>query len=467
MSVAFVRLGAWALGICVLVQVSAADWPTYRCDNRRSGITPETVQLPIAPAWTSTSPAPPQTAWSGPAKWDSYANIRGLESMRNFDPAFFVTVAGNSVYFGSSVDDAVHCLDAGSGAEQWVFHTDGPVRLPPSWHKGKVYFGSDDGHAYCLDAEKGTMVWKRKPSGTETLLLHNGKLISHWPCRTGVLVQDDIAYFGASLLPWENSFLCALDAQTGAEDGPGRYKLTLEQLTMQGAMLATDTRLYLPQGRQRPELFDRLTGRPVGAFGGSGQGGVFAVVTRTDEFVHGQGQNHNAGGELRAFDANSRDYFVTFPKATRIVVTDEVAYLSTGSELSAFARGKYVELARSRAQLQARQKDIQDRLKKLSGEAREKLKEELPPIQTDIDALTEKMGDCFLWKVQAQYPHDLILAGNTLLAGGNGRVAAFEIASGKELWSDQVPGKAHGLAVANGGLFVSTDRGEIRCFRNK
>ena len=33
-------------------------------------------------------------AWTGPAKWDSYANLRRLESMRNFDPAFFVVAVG-------------------------------------------------------------------------------------------------------------------------------------------------------------------------------------------------------------------------------------------------------------------------------------------------------------------------------------------------------------------------------------
>ena len=452
-----------------MARASAADWPTYRYDNRRSGITPESIQVPLIPAWTYTSAAPPQMAWSGPAKWDSYANIRRLESMQNFDPAFFVIAVNDSVYFGSSVDDAVHCLDAETGSEKWVFDTDGPVRLPPSWHKGKVYFGSDDGYAYCLNASQGTLVWKRKPSDSEILLLNNGKLISQWPCRTGVLVQDDIAYFGASLLPWEDSYLCAVGAQTGADEGAGCYRATLEHLTMQGAMLATGTRLYLPQGRQRPEMFERATGRSIGGFGGSGEGGVFAVVTRTDEFVHGQGQNHGAGGELRGFDANNRDYFVTFPKATRIVVTEEVAYLNTSSELSGFARGRYVEFAKRQAQLKAQQKTIQEQLKKLGDQARvpagEKMKEELKPIESELGSLAGKMSACFLWKTSADYPYDLILAGETLFAGGDDRVAAFDAVSGKQRWSVPVAGKAHGLAVANGRLFVSTDRGTIHCFR--
>ncbi len=447
----------------------AADWPTYRSDNRRSGVTTEAIHVPLSPAWTYASPTPPQAAWSGPAKWDSYANLRRLESMRNFDPAFFVIAVGNSVYFGSSVDDAVHCLDAATGAEHWVFYTDGPVRLPPSWHQGKIYFGSDDGNAYCLDATSGAEVWKQKPSGQETLLLNDGKLISHWPCRTGVLIQNDIAYFGASLLPWESSYLCAVDAETGAADGPGRYRLALEHLTMQGAMLATQTRLYLPQGRQKPELFERATGRSIGGFGSSGQGGVFAVVSRTDEFLHGSGQNHGVEGELRGFDANSRDYLVTFPKATRIVVADETAYLNTGAELSGFARARYLELAKRQSQLLADQKKIKEQLKKLGGKASEpegeKLKENLKAIESELRALSPKMSACYLWRTAADCPHDLILAGATLFAGGDDQVTAFDTSTGKLLWSAPVTGKAHGLAVANGRLFVSTDRGMIHCFR--
>ena len=450
-------------------RATAADWPAYRYDNRRSGITAESLQLPLTNAWTYASPTPPQMAWTGPAKWDAYAKIRRLESMRNFDPAFYVISVGDSVYFGSSVDDAVHCLEAKTGKEKWAYYTDGPVRLPPSWYQGRIYFGSDDGNAYCLDAAQGTLVWDKKPSGQESLLLSNGKLISHWPCRTGVLVQDDIAYFGASLLPWEPSYLCAVDARTGSGEGSGRYCVTHPQLTMQGAMLATETRLYLPEGRQRPDMFERATGRSLGAFGGSGQGGIFAVVTRTDEFLHGRGQNHGSQGEVRGYSASSRDYFVTFPKATCIIVTEETAYLNTGTEISGFARARYVELAKRQAQIQAQQKSLQEKLKKLGKQAedgtRQKLREEIQTLEREIGSLSGEMAACYLWRTSTSHPHDLILAGGTLFAGGDDRVAAFDAASGKERWSAPVTGRAQGLAAANGRLYVSTDRGAIHCFQ--
>jgi hypothetical protein len=196
---------------------------------------------------------------------------------------------------------------------------------------------------------------------------------------------------------------------------------------------------------------------------------VFALVTRTDEFLHGQGQNHAAGGELRGFDAVTRDYIVTFPQATRIVVTDEAAYLNTGAELSRFARGRYVELARRQTRLAARQKTLEEQLKKLGAQADrpvgEATRTELKAVESELATLPGPMAACFLWKTSANCPHDLILAGMTLFAGGDNGVAAFDASTGKELWVAPVAGRAHGLAVARGRLYVSTDSGAIHCFR--
>jgi outer membrane protein assembly factor BamB len=57
-----------------------------------------------------------------------------------------------------------------------------------------------------------------------------------------------------------------------------------------------------------------------------------------------------------------------------------------------------------------------------------------------------------------------IVAGNTIVAGGDKSVTAIDALSQKTLWSAPVDGIPHGLAVAGGRLFVSTDRGSIYCF---
>ena len=119
--------------LLVAVAAAAEDWPTHRHDNRRSGITDEEFKpVRLKVRWVWRSPSAPQPAWAGPAKWDAYARIPKLGAMRDYDRAFGMAVAGGKVYFGSSADDSVHCLDAGTGKERWVYTTDGPVRISPT-----------------------------------------------------------------------------------------------------------------------------------------------------------------------------------------------------------------------------------------------------------------------------------------------------------------------------------------------
>lgn len=448
----------------------AEDWPTYRHDNRRSGVTSESLETPLTQVWEYRSSERPQTAWAGPAKWDSYADIRRLKSMRNFDPVYYVTIAGDDVFFGSSVDDAVHCLDLASGREKWVFFTDGPVRLPPSFYDGRLYFGSDDGHAYCIRADSGQRLWRHRAAPDASKVPINGKLTALYPCRTGVLVQDAKAYFAASLLPWEKTYLCAVDAESGAAEGEALFKTAYEHLTAQGPLLASATKLYVSQGRQTPLVFERATGRLVQNIGSSGFGGVFGLLTEDSMFVHGYGQNHGSDGELRFFDDERRDLLVTFPRATCIVIDDGIVYLHADGQLQAFDRDRYVTLQCQISQLEQRQKALQDKKKKLGADAtdsqRQQLDSGIASAQEQITTLQSSLPSCFLWRVACDGSLTLILAGDTLFAGGEGSVAAHDMTTGRRLWTASVDGRAYGLAVAGGSLLVSTDLGSIVCLRD-
>ncbi len=257
----------------------AEDWPTYGHDNRRSHVTAEKLPQNLSQTWVYRSPVPPETAWTGPAKWDAYAANEGLQSMRNFDPAFFVTAVGDRVFFGSSVDHAAHCLNVRTGEEEWVAFTDGAVRLPPTWSNGRVYFASDDGFAYCVDGGSGEEIWKFRPTEETRMIPSNGKLMSAHPIRTGVCIDGGTAYFAASLFPWEPSYLCAADAATGKI----RFVQKQTGVTFQGALLASTQRLYAPQGRSVPLVFAKLTGSRVGEVPGTG--GVFCILTEQEQFV--------------------------------------------------------------------------------------------------------------------------------------------------------------------------------------
>ena len=86
-------------GDAVLGDGTETAWTTYRHDNRRSGVTTSSLEFPLVSQWIHRSPLPPQMAWTGPAKWDAYSGNSGLQSMRNFDPCFYVTSDGQSVFF--------------------------------------------------------------------------------------------------------------------------------------------------------------------------------------------------------------------------------------------------------------------------------------------------------------------------------------------------------------------------------
>jgi len=394
----------------------ADDWPTFRHDNHRSGKTAERISpTTLQPAWVWQSPTPPQPAWAGPAKWDAYAQLRGLRSMRNYDPVFHVVAAAGSLYFGSSADDSVHCLDAATGKQKWIYTTDGPVRIAPTYAGGKLYFGSDDGHAYCLDADSGHLVWKHCPAPNARRVLNNGRLIPLWPCRTGVLVEGKAenggtAFFAAGMLPWKESYLCAVDAQTGKAEGPGRYVSRHQGVTLEGAMLASADRLFVPQGRVAPLSFERMSGKSLGSVGGKGGGGCFVLLTDDAHLLHGPG---NKAGWITDSNAQTREKVASFDGGNEMVVDGQTAYLLTDNRLAA------------------------------------------------IDRRTKKT----VWSKSGEYPYAIILAGDVLFAGGRDVVAAFAAEDGTLLWEGKVPGRAYGLAVSDGQLLVSTGEGTIYCFR--
>lgn len=446
----------------------ATDWPTYQHDNRRSAATPDKLTFPLQQIWIRQSESQPRPAWARPAKWDAYAEVEGLQAMRNYDHAFYTIAVGDAIWFGSSVDDAVHCIDAITGQERWVFFTDGAVRIAPTWHAGKVYFGSDDGFVYCLEAKTGTLIWKYQAAGNDRLIPNNGKLISSWPCRTGVLVQNNKAYFGASLLPWQPSWLCAINAESGEVEGSGTYKIPLPKMTLEASMLASDTDLYVLQGRSFPALFQLADGKFKGVSGEGRQGGgAYGYLTEDSDFVSGLG---SLRGALVLHKDAENPQTVILEGADRILVSDQYAFLHSGKEISAFGHPRYLALNRRSATLHALQASLQSELAK-QLKVREKSKSEIEDLQNKIQAtqkdilkVTTLLKKCLRWRVPFPEVHSFVLADDTLLAGSDHKVVAIDVASGEILGDLKVEGKALGLTVANGRLFVSTSTGAIYCF---
>jgi len=72
--------------------------------------------------------------------------------------------AGGVVYFGSD-DGNVYAVNAESGREVWKFATSGPVPSSPAVAGGLVYFASYDGKFYAVDVKPGNARWKFRTGG--------------------------------------------------------------------------------------------------------------------------------------------------------------------------------------------------------------------------------------------------------------------------------------------------------------
>lgn len=443
----------------------AEDWPTYRHDHQRSGVTGENLNpAKLKTVWVYRSAHVPQMAFSGPAPRDFYNRPdTDLKPRMDFDRVFNVAVVGERAFFGSSAEDAIYCLDTRTGRPVWVYVTEGPVRLAPTWHGGRVYAGSDDGHVYCLDANTGNLIWKRRIAERDYRLPSDGKFISLWPVRSGVVVDGKVAYCAAGFLPSESAYLAALDVETGEVGKPGTWRhVRSGELSLQGFMLASNDRLYVPAGRSPPYIIDRATGKVQGQI--SGGGGTYCILDDRQQLIYGPSRY----GGLELSNADVRKTMVTF-EANHIVVDGDTSYLQTDTHLRAIDRHSYHQQSVRKRKAESRRKAAYDALKKLgkdhsSDRAKGLLAEMDNAKQETVDA-TKRLRATLKWQANCEHPHAMIKAGEFLYTGGSGKVAAFSARSGKQVWQSIVSGNAFGLAVANGVLFVSTDNGTIHAFR--
>jgi eukaryotic-like serine/threonine-protein kinase len=68
------------------------------------------------------------------------------------------------VFFGSD-DGNVYAVDAATGHQSWKFSTGGPTTSSPAIEGGRAYFASYDGKFYAVDARTGKLNWKFKTEG--------------------------------------------------------------------------------------------------------------------------------------------------------------------------------------------------------------------------------------------------------------------------------------------------------------
>jgi outer membrane protein assembly factor BamB len=188
-------------------------------------------------------------------------------------------------------------------------------------------------------------------------------------------------------------------------------------VSAQGYLVAAGDRLLVPTGRAVPACFDRADGKfryfHLQAYG---QKGGSATTAAGEMFV-------NAGV---AYDVASGKKVFAIGRGPLVAMPDGLVH----------AKGKTVA-AHTRVRTEARDR---------RGVARTTVKLKKRWSQSIGFACTS-----------------LIVAGDRVVAGGQGRVATLALETGKPAWSADVSGTVYSLAATGEGLFAATDDGSVYC----
>jgi len=439
------------------------------------------LKSPLSLNWIFKPTHEPKPAWPSP----------GEELARtHFDNAHHVAAVNGLVYFGSTVDSKIYALEAASGKQRWIFFTEGPVRCAPTIWKNRIYFGSDDGFVYCLGARNGKLIWKYRAGPSDEKVLGNGRMISLWPVRTSVLVDESVVYFGAGVFPYEGVYICALDAVDGRviwkndTVGDRTHELSYGGISPQGYLIASENILYVPSGRAMPAAFGLKSGEFLYYILPGGKvGGTWALLSEGNLLT---GVDLSGVPAKRAYDEqtgrskDTRDDMHTWFPGTDLIITPGVSYTVTEDGVFALDREKYLVirgrdldvLTKKRQMLRSRRSELQSKLRRPGEEPEDAEEEFINPLLEEVEKQLLDLAEeekrlkqsMFRWK----YPHtklsSLILAGTTLYAGGEGNLVALDTQDGQELWKSELKGSVQSLAVSDGNLYVSSDNGDILCF---
>ncbi|MEW6356245.1 MAG: PQQ-binding-like beta-propeller repeat protein [Planctomycetota bacterium] len=431
------------LTAALLANVSlAADWPAYRHDFARSGVTAEQLPTPLHLQWVHQPAHAPMPAWPEPGR-----ELNRLD----FDYVHHVAVADGVAYFGSSADHKVYAIDLKTGKERWSFFTGGPVRFAPAVEGGRVFAASDDGYLYCLGAKDGRPIWRFYGGPRQEKVLGNGRMISRWPLRSGVAVEKGIVYLSAGTWPNEGVYVYALRAEDGKviwkndtsdtlyvkQPHPGSFSMT--GVTPQGYVFGEEGRIFIPTGRNVPAVYARKTGeliyyRSAPTTWGNRWGGCWNFLAEGFHFNWVCHVSKDIDVMMGEFTPDPKDGMVVFDSDTGkergelfgklyAVVKDGILYAAGAKNVTAY----------------------------------------------DLHAWMEggKPEECIKWDTEYGRAYSLIMAGDTLIVGGQDHIDAVSAKDGNLLWQDDVNGQARGLAVADGRLLVSLTNGDILCYGGK
>ena len=405
--------------------VSAAeDWPQWRFGPGRGAVSPHALPAELHLQWTRQLPkAVP--AW--PAS----------QTKLQFDRAPEPVAAEGKLFVPSSANDSLTAYDTKTGKQLWRFYAEAPIRFAPVATKGRVWFGSDDGYLYCLNAADGALRWKFNGGPRERWIIGNERLTSTWPSRGAPVYRDGKIWFTASIWPFMGIFIHCLDAETGrviwTNSGDGmNYTVqphgapSFATIAPQGHLALTGKHLIVPGGRSSPAVFDADTGKLL-HFKYDRRRGHYRVLA-------GGGQYFVDGGRFLAENGDS------LSSARPQLVGPDFVLFADGAKLTAESlQGKVVR---------KKEKDRKGKeVVRVSYEAKKLWAGQLP-------------GE--FSRVQLQ-------AGQQIVASGKGALGVFNIADlqkgkAKPTAEVKIKGEPWTVLAADDRLFVVTLDGRLHCF---
>ncbi len=461
------RSRALILAICLLARpLSAGDWPQFRHDASRTAATDHALPAELELRWTRTMPAP------RPAFPQEYRLA--------YDASYEPVVLGKTLFVPSMVTDSVTALDTDTGQVRWRYIAGGPVRLAPVAWEDNLYFSSDDGYLYCLDAGDGSLRWRFRGLPEDQpyrRVLGDGRMISLFAARGGPVLADGIIYFAAGLWPTEGVYVHALDARSGEvvwsntdsdhiprsnwDHGVGFHA----GLTPQGYLAIVNDQLVVPCGAQLPAFLDRETGElHTYTMGWGGRNGL----PKGCWFVAGIENYLSHGGDLFDISRPNEERFpdtapddqdykhLLYPGAyTRLDIER-----ANQRELNTFRKPVFTPGVMYESDRGILARDLTE------VTLVRRTEETIPPHRED-DRYPDMWGGEFneLWQFDSEL--DLhIRAGTRLYLGGPGVVEALETEgeAPQVVWRAEFEGTPQRMLAADDKLFLVTAEGTLLAF---